>query len=250
MVPEACLKARAKRICRMRYRVTAKAGSCPPVAPCRGQRGMDMADKRISVYVYAHDPITRSGLTAELRGRPEFDLVEATSEAPPTVAVLAIDAADDQALQLMRGLRVQGCHHLVLVVSSLSDDDLIATVEAGAGSIVWRSRACASRLAQTVINAARGEAALPPEVLTRLLKQVSRLRQHVLAPRGLAFNGLSTRERDILRLAAEGFDTEEIARELSYSKRTVTSALHDISVRYQLRNRTHAVAYAIREGFI
>lgn len=209
-----------------------------------------MPDKRISVYVYAHDPITRSGLTAELRGRPEFDLVEATPDAPPTVAVLAIDAADEQALQLMRGLRVQGCEHLVLVVSSLSDDDLIAAVEAGAGSIVWRSRACASRLAQTVINAARGEAALPPEVLARLLKQVSRLRQHVLAPRGLAFNGLSNRERAILKLAAEGFDTEEIARELSYSKRTVTSALHDISVRYQLRNRTHAVAYAIREGFI
>jgi DNA-binding NarL/FixJ family response regulator len=209
-----------------------------------------MVDRRISVYVYAHDPITRSGLTAQLRGRPEFDLVESVPDIPPMVAVLAIDTADEHTLKLMRGLRVQGCHHLVLVVSSLSDDDLMALVEAGAGSIVWRSRASASWLAQTVINAAGGEAALPPEVLTRLLKQVTRLRQHVLAPRGLALSGLSDRERSILRLAAEGLDTEEIARELSYSKRTVTSALHDVSVRYQLRNRTHAVAYAIREGFI
>lgn len=91
---------------------------------------------------------------------------------------------------------------------------------------------------------------MPPEILARLLKQVTRLRRHVLAPRGLTFNGLSNRERDILKLAAEGLDTDEIARELSYSKRTVTSALHDVSVRYQLRNRTHAVAYAIREGLI
>jgi DNA-binding NarL/FixJ family response regulator len=209
-----------------------------------------MADKRISVYVHAHDPITSSGLIAQLRGRAEFELVEPAPDAPPAVAVLAIETADEQALQLMRGLRVQGCEHLVLVVSSLSDDDLMAAVEAGAGSIVWRSRASASWLAQTVINAAKGEAALPPEVLARLLKQVTRLRRHVLAPRGLAFNGLSGRERDILRLAAEGLDTEEIARELSYSKRTVTSALHDVAVRYQLRNRTHTVAYAIREGFI
>jgi DNA-binding NarL/FixJ family response regulator len=209
-----------------------------------------MANKRISVLVYAHDPITRSGLIAQLRGRPEFDLTETPPDLPPAVAVLAIETADEQALQLMRGLRMQGCEHLVLVVSSLSDEDLMAAVEAGVGSIVWRSRASASWLAQTVLNAANGEAALPPEVLARLLKQVTRLRQHVLTPRGLAINGLSARERDILRLAAEGLDTDEIARELSYSKRTVTSALHDVSVRYQLRNRTHAVAYAIREGFI
>lgn len=204
---------------------------------------------RISVYVYAHDPITQSGLAAQLRGRPEFDLVDG-KDVVPKVAVLAIDTADEHALQVMRGLRVRGCEHLVLVVSSLSDDDLMAAVEAGAGSIVWRSRASASWLAQAVINAASGEAALPPEVLARLLKQVTRLRRHVLAPRGLTFNGLSDREKQILRLAAEGFDTDEIARELSYSKRTVTSSLHDVSVRYQLRNRTHAVAYAIREGFI
>ncbi len=209
-----------------------------------------MLDKRISVYVYAHDPITCSGLTAQLRGRPEFDLVEATPQTPPEVAVLAIEGADDQSLQSIRGLRMQGCEHVVLVVSSLTDDDLMSVVKAGAGSIVWRSRASASWLAQTIISAAHGEAALPPEVLARLLKQVTRLRQHVLRPRGLALSGLSTRERDILKLAAEGFDTDEIARELSYSKRTVTSSLHDVSVRYQLRNRTHAVAYAIREGFI
>ncbi|HWF81738.1 MAG TPA: LuxR C-terminal-related transcriptional regulator [Streptosporangiaceae bacterium] len=209
-----------------------------------------MVNSRISVYIYAHDPITKSGLTAQLRGRPEFELVDGKLDTPPKVALLAIDTADEQALQVMRGLRVQGCEHLVLVVSSLSDEDLMAVVEAGAGSIVWRSRASASWLAQTIINAAGGEAALPPEALARLLKQVTRLRRHVLAPRGLTFNGLSSRERDILKLAAEGFDTDEIARELSYSKRTVTSALHDVSVRYQLRNRTHAVAYAIREGFI
>jgi DNA-binding NarL/FixJ family response regulator len=227
----------------------------PPDRASRRLKGGTMTDRRLSVYIYAHDPITRSGLAAQLRGRPEFDIVEAPTQAVltisgPTVALLAIDVPDEQALQLMRGLRAQGCEHIVLVVSSLTDDDLMAVVEAGTGSIVWRSRASASWLAQTILNAAGGEAALPPEVLARLLKQVTRLRRHVLAPRGLAFNGLSGREKDILKLAAEGLDTEEIAHELSYSKRTVTSALHDVSVRYQLRNRTHAVAYAIREGFI
>jgi DNA-binding NarL/FixJ family response regulator len=209
-----------------------------------------MTQGRISVLVHAHDPITRSGLSSQLRGRAEFDVTESESDVAPTVGVLAIDTADEESLQLMRALRARGCDHIVLVVNSLSDDDLIAAVEAGAGSIVWRSHASASWLAQTIVSAAGGDAALPPDILARLLKQVTRLRRHVLQPRGLSFNGLSGREKDILKLAADGLDTDEIARELCYSKRTVTSALHDVAVRYQLRNRTHTVAYAIREGLI
>ena len=54
----------------------------------------------------------------------------------------------------------------------------------------------------------------------------------------------------MLRLAADGLDTEEIAHHLAYSQRTVTNVFHDITCRFHLRNRTHAVAYAIREGLI
>jgi DNA-binding NarL/FixJ family response regulator len=67
---------------------------------------------------------------------------------------------------------------------------------------------------------------------------------------GLNLGGLSAREIDVLRLAADGFDTGEIALKLSYSKRTVTNILHDVTSRFHLTNRTHAVAYAIREGLI
>jgi DNA-binding NarL/FixJ family response regulator len=204
---------------------------------------------RIPVYVYAVDPITQTGLSVQLRGRPELTLVEG-ADAPAAVAVLAVDTVDEEVLSLMRGLRGRGCERAVVVVNSLADDDLVAAVEAGACSIVWRAQASASWLAETVVKAARGESALPPDVLNRLLKQVTRLQRTVLQPRGMALNGLSGREKDILRLAADGFATDEIAHKLSYSKRTVTSALHDVAVRYQLRNRTHTVAYAIREGLI
>jgi DNA-binding NarL/FixJ family response regulator len=206
-------------------------------------------DGRIPVYVYAVDPITQTGLAVQLRGRSELAVVD-SADAPAAVAVLAVDTMDEETLSLMRGLRLRGCERAVVVVNSLADDDLVAAVEAGACSIVWRSQASAAWLAETVVKAARGESALPPDVLNRLLKQVTRLQRTVLQPRGMALNGLSGREKDILRLAADGFATDEIAHKLSYSKRTVTSALHDVAVRYQLRNRTHTVAYAIREGLI
>ena len=54
----------------------------------------------------------------------------------------------------------------------------------------------------------------------------------------------------MLRLLAEGMDTAEVGRQLFLSERTVKNAVHDVMSRLNLRNRTHAVAYAIRQGLI
>ena len=69
-------------------------------------------------------------------------------------------------------------------------------------------------------------------------------------PRGLTISGLTEREVEVLRLVADGFDTAEIAKKLSYSERTIKNILHDVVSRFGLRNRAHAVAYALREGLI
>jgi DNA-binding NarL/FixJ family response regulator len=67
---------------------------------------------------------------------------------------------------------------------------------------------------------------------------------------GLNVAGLSDREIQVLKLVADGLDTRDIAVALNYSERTVKNVLHDVTSRLQLRNRSHAVAYAIREGLI
>ncbi|CAM5282882.1 response regulator transcription factor [Streptomyces californicus] len=72
----------------------------------------------------------------------------------------------------------------------------------------------------------------------------------MLGPRGLHFTGLASREVDVLRLVAEGYDTADIATKLAYSERTIKNVLHSVMTRLQLRNRSHAVAYAMRQGLI
>ena len=205
---------------------------------------------RIPVYLHSEDPISKAGLESALRFQHEINLVDIEAAEPAVVAILAVDSLDETALQVMRGLHARGCARSVIVANALSDTDLLAVVEAGVCAIVWRCEATASRLVHAVTKAAAGEAMLPSDVLSRLLKQVSRLQRHVLSPMGLNLGGLSAREIDVLRLAADGFDTGEIALKLSYSKRTVTNILHDVTSRFHLTNRTHAVAYAIREGLI
>ncbi|BCJ56870.1 hypothetical protein Jiend_02920 [Micromonospora endophytica] len=113
-----------------------------------------------------------------------------------------------------------------------------------------RSEASADRLVAVIQAADAGEGAVPPDLLGRLLQQVGALQREVLGPRGLTFAGLAEREVEVLRLVADGFDTAEIATKLSYSQRTIKNILHDVTNRLHLRNRCHAVAYALRNGLI
>ena len=138
----------------------------------------------------------------------------------------------------------------MLITTELADVDLLVAVELGVRGVVLRADATPEVLVRLVRTAASGDATLPPDLLGRLLTQVSRLQRDVLAPRGLNIAGLSEREIEVLRLVAQGLSTGEIAERLSYSQRTIKTVLHDIVSRFQLRNRTHAVVYAMREGLI
>jgi DNA-binding NarL/FixJ family response regulator len=206
--------------------------------------------RRIPVHVRSLDLITQAGLAAQLRFEPDLSLVGAEGIDAGTVGIVAVETVTEPATALLRELNLHGCRRIVLVITALANIDLVGTIEQGVCAVVHRSSATPARLAQLAARAAAGEGALPPDVLDRLLKQVSRLRHHVLAPRGLTAAGLSEREVQVLRLVADGFDTQEVARRLCYSERTVKNVLHDITNRFQLRNRTHAVAYALREGLI
>ncbi|WP_433679874.1 helix-turn-helix transcriptional regulator [Nocardia sp. CA-119907] len=202
---------------------------------------------RTAVYVDAGDPISRAGLIAQLRTRTE--VLVADDPARAVVALVVADTVDESTLQTLRRLQRGSCRP-VLVASDFDEKGLAAAVEAGIAGLVRRQDASAERLARAACAAARGEGTVPPDLLGRLLDQVGRLQRQVLHPRGLSLTGLSHREIEILRLVAEGDDTAEIAAKLCYSQRTIKNALHDITSRLQLRNRSHAVAYALRQGLI
>jgi DNA-binding NarL/FixJ family response regulator len=205
---------------------------------------------RIPVHVRAGDPVSRAGVASQLRPRPEVLVLDGDGdpEAESMVVVVA-DAVDDETVTLLRRVQRSGCR-AVLVATHVDDTGLAAAVEAGVAALVRRSEATPERLARAVCAAARGEGTVPPDLLGRLLDHVGRLQRQVLHPRGLTFTGLASREIEVLRLVADGYDTAEIARELSYSERTVKNVLHDVTSRLQLKNRSHAVAYALRQGLI
>ena len=202
----------------------------------------------VIVHVHAEDPISHEGVKGQLQLRDDVRL--ACDGEASEVWILVLDRLDEAGSRVVRRLRMEDVGRILLVVSQIDDTGLMAAVEARVGGIVWRSEATAEKLARAARMVANGEAALPPDIVSRLLTAVGRLQQRVLVPNGLTPSGLSDREIEVLRLVADGCDTCEIAGRLSYSERTIKGILHDIKTRLHLRNRTHAVTYAMREGLL
>jgi len=75
-------------------------------------------------------------------------------------------------------------------------------------------------------------------------------RVEVLEPRGLSLSWLTAREKQVLRLVANGHPTREVARQLSYSERTIKNVMHDVVTKMNARSRSQAVAEAVRAGLI
>lgn len=203
-----------------------------------------------SVYVYAADAVTQSGLIAALRGQPEVRVMPEGEVDSAQVALVAFEEIDESALQVIRALQRNGVPRVVLVVTRTDERGLLAAVEAGISGLVRRSEATTRSLLDAIRSAVNGNGTLPPDLVGTLLGAIGRLQRNVLDPHGLTFTALTQREVEVLRLVAEGLDTAEVARRLCYSERTIKNVIHDVMMRLNLRNRTHAVAYALRQGLI
>lgn len=206
--------------------------------------------ERIPIFIYSDDPMSQAGLATQLRPRPEVWVVDDGEVDAAKVAVVVADQVDEDTVRAVRAIQRNGCPRMVVIAAHVDDAGVLAAVQAGACGLLRRSEATPERVAAMVRTAADGDGSLPADLLGRLLAQVGALGRQVLAPRGMTLSGLTEREIRVLGLVADGLDTAEVAQRLAYSERTVKNVIHDVTTRLQLRNRSHAVAYAVRQGLI
>ncbi|KUN80641.1 LuxR family transcriptional regulator [Streptomyces bungoensis] len=199
----------------------------------------------VPVGVVALDPVLEAGTRSTLLACPELTLCE---PADARVAVLTVDRLGPAELDTVRLTRAHRQRPaVVLVAGALASGDALHALAAGARGLLLRREADASRLGHAVLAAAQDDCTLPTDLLEEVLDSPADARH---GSGGWAGGTLSDRERSVLRLVADGHETAEIAQRLAYSPRTVTTVVHDITQRFRLRNRAHAVAYALRAGLL
>ncbi|MFJ1709132.1 LuxR family transcriptional regulator [Kitasatospora sp. NPDC088346] len=211
--------------------------------------------QRITVSIHSDDPLSRAGVAAQLRHRPEIHLIgpdpEGSAEAgEPQVAVLIADLSDESTIVTLRRLRRGAGMRVVLVTTDVREIDLMKLVEDGVAAVLRRAQVGEASLVGAILAAARGDGHLPPDLLGRLLSQIGRMQRSSVDGRPAPLVGLSDREREVLRMIGDGMDSAEIATKLAYSERTIKNILHSVMTRMNLRNRAHAVAHAMREGYL
>jgi DNA-binding NarL/FixJ family response regulator len=201
----------------------------------------------VRVSVYAPDPLTAVGLSGVLDAHPEVEVQQGLQSGEVDVRVIATHALTADLLTVLRRAASNGRVPVVLIVDKLEEAELLAAIECRVVAVLHRASATADRLLHSIHAAAAGGGVLPPAMLGELLE---RLQRELLAPKGLNAAGLSSREVDVLRLMSDGLDTTEIAGKLCYSERTVKNVISAMTQRLNLKNRPHAVAYAMRAGMI
>jgi DNA-binding NarL/FixJ family response regulator len=132
---------------------------------------------------------------------------------------------------------------VVATVRLPSDEPVRTLALGGVGAFLDRDDVTPASLAAAVRGVVSGAVTVPRDAFGAMLGAP---RDGVPAyPRGLV-----PRERDVLRLLAEGLDTRTISGTLSYSERTVKNIVHDVLVKLDCRTRAQAVGVATRQGLI
>jgi DNA-binding NarL/FixJ family response regulator len=197
----------------------------------------------VRASVLALDPVLEEGMSSILRLCPR---VAATAPGDPAeVVVMTVDRFGYAELDMMRAARDHAAPPaMVLVAGQLGAAEALHALAGGARALLRRREIGAARLTEAVLTAAAGDCTLPSDLFGALVPDASGTSE------AQGTTGLNERERAVLRMVAEGYETSEIAERLAYSQRTVTTVLHDITHRFRLRNRAHAVAYALRAGML
>ena len=205
---------------------------------------------RVRVAVQVDDPLSRLGFRHCTANHPDLELVTEENSSDAEVIVVVASSLNSRVMEQMRRTREAGPVKFVLILERFGDCDLLTAIEIGVVALLWRTEIEPGRMVRAVIAAGRGGSELPPDIQSRLIREVVAQQRDVLAPLGLIAAGLHQREIEVLRCLAKGLDTAEVARALNYSESTVKGIVAQLTTRLNLRNRTHAVAFAVRAGIV
>lgn len=208
---------------------------------------------QLRVALVASDPVTRDGAAAYLHSCPNVQLVPPAQMPSAEVGLVLATRVTRQTIVSIQNFaqrRSDLSLPVVLVADSITEPALANAIGQGLVSFLPRAQTTLDQVVRVALVIRTGRADLPPELVRHLIDQVREFQRQSPGSEGSIGLRLTEREIEVLRLLAEGMETAEVATRLNYSERTIKSVLHTLSARLNLRNRVHAVAYAIRAGEI
>ncbi|PZF82127.1 response regulator [Jiangella anatolica] len=215
----------------------------------------------IRVVVVDDHEVVRAGFAALLDTQPDVTVSGSAADGAAAVALCREIRPDvvlmDVRMPVLDGIEAtrrivdeaggDGPRILMLTTFDL-DEHVYDALAAGASGFLLKD-VTAERLFDAVRVVAAGEALLAPSVTRRLIGEFARLRPRPAA-QAAALATLTPREREVLRLVAEGLSNPEIAGRLVVGEETVKTHVSRVLAKLGLRDRTQAVVTAYESGLV
>ena len=201
--------------------------------------------------------IFRAGLKALLEAESNVEVVgeasngeeaiKAAQTLKPDVVIMDLSMPETNGLDATRRIAALGLPTKVLVLTVHAEEEyLVPVVDAGASGYLTKTSADRDLL-EALRVVGRGEVYLPPRATTLLLRRY-RDAQPDRQQDGL--RALSSREREVLALTAEGFSSREIGKKLFISPKTVDTYRARIMEKLGLNHRSELVRFALNVGLL
>lgn len=214
--------------------------------------------KRIRVLIVDDHTLVRDGIKALLALSADIEVVgeaangmealEKVKEFAPDVVLMDLAMPIMGGLEATRRIRKEFTGTKVLALTQYDDADyVVPVIEAGAQGFITKMSAF-SELATAIQSVYRGESYLSPSAATALVEefQVKRGAEGEKDP----YQQLTNREREVLKLLAEGYTAREIADMLVVSPKTVEWHRTSLMEKLNIHNKTDLIKFAIRKRVI
>lgn len=207
------------------------------------------------ILVVDDHAIMREGIRALLSLHEEIEVVgeasegkeaiEKAQELMPDVVIMDIAMPGMDGLEATRRIKRKNPRIKVLILTQHDNKEyILSVIKAGASGYVPK-RALSSELISAIHAVQHGESFLYPSAATALIEGY--LQQSEGED---PYDQLTAREREILKLIAEGHTSREMADMLFISLKTVLGHRAKIMEKLDLHNRTELIKYAMRKGLV
>ena len=213
---------------------------------------------KIRVLVVDDHTIVRNGICVLLGLAKDIEVVGEASNGSealemvrkfmPDVMLIDIAMPNMNGLEATRHIRKEFPRVKVLVLTQYDDKEHVFwAIEAGASGFISKT-AASSELVSGIRSVYRGDSFLSPSAARILVEDYQQ--EASIRKEQDPYKQLTDREREILKLLAEGYTTRKIADMLVISVKTVEGHKTNLMSKLDIHNRTDLVKYALRKGII
>ena len=213
---------------------------------------------KVRIFLVEDHTILREGLRALLTAEPNFEIIGEAADGREAVRFVEKQVPDlilmDLSMPRMTGMdaireikkRYPATKIIALTVHK-TEEYLRTTLQAGADGYVLKD-ATHEELMLAIQNVLKGKTYLSPGVSGKVIEGYLEGKESQIPSSTLGL--LSQREREVLKLIAEGYKNKEIAADLCISLKTVEKHRANLMKKLDLHNAAALTAYAIEQGLV